>query len=376
MSWLGVTGSAAYDVVACPARVALSRCVVAGSEYAKRGNELHDFAYRVTTEPDRREEWLAMVKEEYRHTARGMNLVAALDGIRVLGCEIAFVLNVQKRTCRMIGENIGRAYAETLAKNGEEPLGKYDIPFTVDVLGESEVLDCPVELDYKSGQSIGEVEAHGQRRISAAGLMFYYGSDVAISRVAYIKENGEIVPDGHEFSVLDAWDTCETMVKAIDAAEAAKIAVEKDPKVRLTVYPNREAQCKYCAAFDACPYWTNLIKGALGKGIDDTVAPGEEGKLMEQLKDLEKVLGETLDRLREKAARTPLVIDDEWEYSVKSQEGRSSFDQAAARGVIISLMNASGASQEEIDAKLARLVKKGPSFDVFRKRKRITKQAS
>lgn len=369
MSWLAITGSAAYDVAACPPRAAFPTCREPAGERADRGNELHAFARNVTVDPDNRESHLAQVSEQWRHTAAGMNLDAALDGLSVEGCEIAFALDVKERTCRLIGENIDRKYQEHLAASGQPPLSKYEIPFTVDVVGTSDALGCPVELDYKSGQSIGDVEEHGQRRISAAGLMLYHGADTAISRVAYIWDDGTIKHDGHEFSILDAWETCDFMVSAIDAVVEARAVVDSGRTP--DVYPDRDKQCKYCSAFNACPYWNNLIRSAAGKGIDDTITPGEEGVVYDRLKDLEKVLSSTLDKLREKALKEPLPVDDKYEFRAQDKKGRSYFDASAARGLITTLLQRLGEDDESIGAELAKLTKMGASSPEVRKRKRV-----
>lgn len=364
--WSGTTGSNAFDLAACPPRGALSKCIEKAGERADRGTELHLFAQRLATDPGNRKAHEEAVSEQYRHTARGMNVDEALDGIKVLGCEVSFVLNVKDQTCRKIGENINRRYGE------HTTLTKYDIPFTVDVLGWSEALNCPVEIDYKSGQSIGEVELHGQRRLSAAGLMMHFGADTTVSRVAYIWDNGTIKPDGHEFTVLDAWATCETLVEALDAWKAALELVESGGTP--TVFPDREKQCKYCSSFNACPYWNNLLKGALDGvtrlGDLSDLSPTEKGRAYDYVKDVLKVASAADERLWEHASKEPIPIDDKWEYRLQTKKGRSYFDAAEARGVIVTLLGLLGKSEEEIAETLAKLNKQGKEIEEVKKRKR------
>lgn len=371
--WLGITGSAAYDVVACPPRVALPRCKEAAGERAERGNELHLFCQRVSEDPTNRPKWEELVSEEYRHTAKGINLDAALEGIEVLGCEVAFVLNVKDRTCRMIGRNIDRQY-EKYAE-----LGKYDIPFTVDVLGRSTDLGTPVELDYKSGQSIGEVEEHGQRKISSTGLMLHYGTDEAISRVAYIWESGEIKHDGHEFSVLDADEVCETMVAAIDAA--CRVIEQLKNRETPTVFPDRDKQCKYCDAFHYCPYWNNLAHSATNgapegwpslEQIEKGLSAEELGRTFNRVKDVLKVLLELEDKLKERVKKgEDLPIDAKWEFRGEERNGKEYFDASAARGLLVTLLGRSGLSDEEITAEMAKLTKTGKPYIEVKRRKRL-----
>jgi hypothetical protein len=329
-AWMGITGSSAYDVAACPARAALPGWKTSGRA-ADRGTALHDFARKVSMWP---------------HTAAGMNLDLALDGITVKGREMAYALNVDTRTCRFIGENIDRKYEEHLALCGEPPLSKYEIPFSIDI--EFEVGDVPGELDYKSGQSVGDVEEHGQRRVCAAGLMLYYEASSCISRVAYIWDNGEIKHDGHEFTMMDAWETCDFLKEAIDRVEAvrAQVANGEVPKVS----PDRDRQCKYCPAITSCPYWTNLLRATLGEKtpsieeIDKTKA----GVVLDQVKDKLKILGELEEALKALAEKEPLPVSDEHEFRYESKAGRSYIDNDAMRGELVMALSRLGASEEEI----------------------------
>jgi hypothetical protein len=366
--WTGITGSAAYDVAACLPRAALPGWRTSSSA-AARGNALHEYCRRLSGKPSGREQFLAEVPEKWRHTASGINLDEALDGIKVKATEVAYALNVKERTCRFIGVNIDRKYDEHLAACQEPPLSKYEIPFTIDV--EGEIGDVPVELDYKSGQSIGDVEEHGQRRVSAAGLMLFYDTTSCISRVAYIWDTGDIKHDGHEFTIFDAWETCDYLTAAIDALDPvrAQVANGEIPKVT----PDRDKQCKYCGAFNICPYWTSLLRAALSETSPsiEEVRSEDAGRVLDQVKDKLKVLGELEDALKERAIRSPLIVDDMYEFTAGSRSGRSYFDAASARGMLAVALQKTGLSEEEVSAKIASLTKKGADSVVVSKKKRL-----
>ncbi len=366
----GISASSAGAVIACPARLALPQSIETAGAAADRGNALHEYARVCATHPERKAEALAAVPEEYRDTARGMNIDGALDGLRVIGCERSYILNVTDRTVRYVGENIERKYNETLEARGEEGLRRYDVPFTVDV--EAFFGDVPVELDYKSGQSIGDPSENWQRRICAIGLMLYHGTATAISRVAYIRDNGDIEPDGCEFSMLDVEDYCDTLVRAIHTVEADREHVANG--VVPTVYPDRDAQCRYCNAFTCCPYWTNLTKAAMGRmnGLGDvsTLTSLEMGTAMDFIDDVLKVAKVMKDQLREHALKQPLPVGDTYEYKVGYKRGASYFDAAAARGKIAALMSKAGATEEEVSKAIADLTHPGGEVQEVRKRKR------
>lgn len=368
-----ISGSSAYDALACPARVVLPGAFPPPSEFAERGEALHLFAQRMTDDPSRREQYLdAIANPEWRETARKMNVADALDGITIVGTEVAFALNVMSKTCRMIGSDIDRDYDGALERAGEPPLTVYEIPFTVDVLGE--INDVPVELDYKTGMSIGEVEEHGQRRISATGLMLYYGSDSAISRVAYVREDGSIDHDGFEFSAIEADGICEELKAGIDKILATKL--DFDNRKQLTVYPDRNKQCKYCPAFDSCPYWNNLVTAAVGEVKRGTITADIQevdketaGRALESVKDVIKVFEEILEKLKVRVdLEGPLPLPNGKEYYMREMEGKKYFDSAAARGKLYSTLLQTGLPPEECDKELDKLMKQGKKYKQLMKR--------
>ncbi len=333
---------------------------------AERGNIIHTFCRNTTVNPDTREASLTSITDEkIQATCEKINLAAALDGLEVVACERAYVLNVKDRTVRVAGDNINRRYNEALLSQGLEPLGKYDVPATIDVVAMAD--GVPVELDYKSGQSIGPIKEHWQRKICATALMIHYDSATAISRVAYIGEDGGIRPDGDEFSCLDIDDICDEVVRAIDAVAAAKVVFDSGKMP--TVYPSEKA-CQWCDAKTSCPYWTNFAKGMLGelKAVEGgpdlrSLSPEEMGKVWDLMKKSQAILKNIEEAGKLMATEeTPLVIDDDWEVRPVWNSGRAYFNDAAARGEITKLMLAAGLDQSKIDAKLKSLTGKGKDF--------------
>lgn len=368
-AWSGLSASAAGATIECPTRLAFPGAHTKG-EAADRGNELHAFARVVTINPGAREVALAKVPEKWRHTAAGMNLDAALDGLRVTGCERAYAVDVKKRTTRYIGDNIGRDYNGELKRKGLPLLSRYEIPFTIDV--EAFVDDVPVELDYKSGQSIGDPSEHWQRRVCASGLIYYYDSASAISRVAYIWDSGDIKHDGCEFSILDAEEYCETLVTAIDMVWKYREMIAAG--IMPPVFPSDSA-CQYCSAKWKCPAIVEQARIVLGKvksvveGPDLTALTQEElGEAWRIAKEAEKLIEPLFEGLKKIAAVAPLLIDEKFEVRPVTKS-RSFFDNDGARGLIVKLMSQAGKSDEEIAVELAKLQGKR-EYDEYRKVKR------
>lgn len=371
--YTGISASGVGPVIGCPPRLALPQSRTTG-DAAIRGNIIHNFCRLIGYNPENRKAALEEITDDkIRHTCEGIDLVECFAGLDVVAFERAYILNVKTRTVRVAGDNLERKYNEALVSKGMEPLGKYDVPATIDVVAMAG--DTPTELDYKTGMSIGDPEVHWQRRICAVALMIHYGTATALSKVAYVKEDGQIILDGCEFSCMDIDDFCDEVVDAIDKVVAAKEMLAN--RVMPTVNPSDD-NCKYCSALTSCPYYTNLAKAMIGdleaveKGPDlRTLSPEQLGQLWAKMKKYQTILDNIEVVGKIVAPTTPLIIDDEWEVKPVWQEGRSFFNDSAARGEIVKLMSAMGSTEDEINAKLKSLVGKGKSFAKFPKTRRV-----
>lgn len=370
--YTGASASGVGPMIGCPPRMALPQSRTTG-EYAVRGNIIHNFCRLIGFNPDSRTAALVEIADEkIRRTCEGIDLTMAFAGLTAVAFERAYILNVKDRTVRIAGDNIERHYNRALVSQGMAPLGKYDVPATIDFVAMHG--EIPTELDYKSGLSIGDPEVHWQRRICAVALMIHYGTPTALSKVAYVKEDGEIVLDGCEFSCMDIDDFCDEVVAAIDKVVEAKAMLARG--VMPTVYPSDD-NCKYCNALTSCPYYTNLAKSMLGtlKAVESgpdlrTLTSEEMGKLWVFMKDAERIL-KNIDTVGKLMAETsPLIIDEEWEVKPSWQAGRSYFDDSKARGEIAKLMYAMGSTEEQVTAKIKSLSGTGKSFAKFPKTRR------
>ncbi len=374
MTWGGWSASNIGRLIGCPTSFALPQARETG-DHAERGNILHEFARTVKKNPEARAQALLDIADEkIRKTAEGMDIELALDGITVTGLERAYVLNVKDRTVRVVGDNIGRKYNEVLIANGQAPLGKYDVPCTMDVVGF--VGDnVPCEVDYKSGRSVGPVKDHFQTRVCATVLLILHDAPTAIGRIGYIWETGEIKPDGEEFSSLDVDDFCDEIVEAIHKVDKAKeiLAQRFMPNVTAS-----DDNCKYCPAMTSCPHHMNFVRSLLGQIMNIEQGPELNALSLDQLgkayafaKDASKYL-ERIEKAGKLVGQDqPLPVDDKYEYRYRYDAGKSFFDAAKARGEIVKLMGKAGASEEDIKAKLESLNGKSGETPVFAKQKRI-----
>jgi len=257
-----------------------------------------------------------------------------------VGTEMAFALNVQDRTARLLGKDLDRDYGQ---------LEPHEVPLTIDVVAKLED-STPVEIDWKSGRSIGELDAHWQRRLSAAALMFYFDSVSAVSRVGYIREDGRVDPDHTEFNYIDACNFCDTVLEAMKRVEEAKklIADRRLP----TVHPS-ESNCNYCPAATYCPYQTETIRASVGQvawlenGVE-LLDPSQRGQAWTIAKRMAKVSEDVIAKLKKMADLEPIALED-GKVVAPGEIEKSGFDAGAARGLLLRL----GATEDQM-AKLYR----------------------
>ncbi len=373
--YFGASASSIGPMIGCPTRMALPQANSTG-EYAIRGNIIHSYCRLIGLNPANRDSALAEIQDpKIRATCEGIDLTEVFYGTEKVAFERAYILNVKDRTVRLAGDNIERQYNKSLLALGLAPLGLYDVPCTIDYVGMEN--GVPIETDYKSGQSIGDPEVHWQRRICAVALMIHYGTATAKSRVAYIKEDSQVLLDGCEFSCLDIDDFCDQVVEAIDKVVSAKAMLTA--RTMPPVSPSDE-NCKYCPAFTSCPAQINLAKAmggdleAIENGPDlRTLTSEQMGLLWEKRKNYQRILDnlETVGKLM--AQVSPLPVDDKFEIRPEWQNGRMSFDDASARGMIAVLLAEKGLDETEITAKIKSLTKKGKDFLKYSKLKKSSK---
>lgn len=336
-----LSASNADRVVACPASDALPQ-IRETNEAAQRGNAIHEFLQAVCMHPDKRAEHLAKVPDEHRPICETLDVAEAVRGLSIVGVEMAYALDVKAHTVRFVGSNIGRNYG---------PLGPYEIPCTLDV--EATRDGEPVELDWKTGQDMGDVENLWQRRICATVLLFKYDAVQAHSRNVYVRD-GYTYPSDYTFSITEALGYCDELATAIRRRNAAASLVEQGRVP--DVYPNTEKQCRYCPARDTCPATTALIRSfaqtlaPTGLADADTVlarldvmSEEEQGHALGIVKEVVRLGELAKKRLTERAKVTALPAGDGYEWR-GVEKVREYFDADAARGLLIRL----GAGPEQL----------------------------
>lgn len=337
-----LTASNADRVVACPASEVLPHIKPPPGLPAAKGNSLHGYFQRMSMGMDV-STYLQDMEPEWRQIAINTDIRIALMDLQVIGVEMAYILDVEKRTVTFLGSDIGREYEKYLGRK----LTKYEIPYTGDV--EAVCDGVPVELDWKTGQHLGEIEERWQRRIGAIVMALKYDAMEAQSRVVYVDAKGAITPEEHTFSYKELMSFCDTLKATKDAEEDARIMLSQG--MMPTVFPDSERQCRYCPARDYCPSTTALVRQFTNEPLTPVqvveklraLSPREQGGVMLKVKAAKRIIEAAEEFLKERAKDTPLPADDGYIYDVL-EKAHSYFDAEAAREKLIEL----GISDEEL----------------------------
>lgn len=332
-----LSASNADRVVACPASDVLPQ-IREENEAAEKGTIIHEFLQGLTMFPGEREQLLARVPDAHREYCRRLDITPVLNGLTVVGVEMAYALNVASQTVRFIGSNIGRNYGR---------LDRYEVPCTLDV--EAIRTDgTPVELDWKTGRFMDEIENRWQRRICATAMILKHGTSEAGSANVYTRDDGGLYPDRCDFSIVDALGFCAELKSAIDRRDYAAevITAGRVPDV----YPNTEKQCKYCPARDACPATTALVRSFTRElattdmlAAIEVATPEEQGFALGRVKQFASLAEVIEKRLKAIAKERALPAGDGYEWRA-CEKSREYFDADAARGLLVSL----GATPEQV----------------------------
>ena len=331
-----VSASSVERAIACPASVFLPSADES-TVYAERGNDVDGYVRRVLTGVPRDTALAAVKVAETRATCERIDFRKLGGDLTDVRCQVAYVVDVRARTARVLGEDIGRAYAG---------LGPWDVPGTLDIEG-MRPDSAPVVLDVKSGyHEVSPAEENGQLRTYAAARMLTTGASEVEKRVAYVRASGKVWLDVHTDTSLEIdgfLDEVEDGLARIDR-ERAQYAVGGTTDV----HPG--PHCRFCPAMHACPAKHALAKTMVG-GLTDVAARvasltlPEAGKAW-RLTDEAGALVDTIrGALKLRAAAEPLPLGDDKVVRAIQFE-RESFDRGAALGLLKTL----GATEEQIAA--------------------------
>jgi hypothetical protein len=220
-----------------------------------------------------------------------------LEGATEVDVEVAFALDVETRTVRLLGRRLNREYGK---------LAPAEIALTLDV-----IITRPGEVlvvDWKSRKRVATAKKNWQLRAQAVAVMAYLGLPVVMGAIAYL-DDGEV--DAHMFDAFDSaafWEDMSRMLNKIGAARAL-VATGGIPAVHTGSW------CEYCPALSYCPAQTSLARSMLGElhSIEQTIAfmSAEQcGKAWELLGQIQAIAERVDASLRLRARQEPLPLAD------------------------------------------------------------------
>lgn len=342
------SASATDRTLACPAWLALPKVERPAAAVADRGHQAHGFIRNVL-EGMAPAAALERVAQEHRRLCVLLDWRALGGDLVEIECESAYVIDVRARTARLLGFNVGRAYAK--AAGGK--LGPWEVPGSLDIAGRHrERPRTFVVIDTKTGfKDVTPAERNGQGLFFAAAILLSRDDvDEVEFRIARVKTTGDVWDrDRFTFTRLDVDLFLDELEAAIvRSRDARKLVVAGGtPDVAEGTW------CDYCPAADHCPAKTRLVRAMLPELADIEARVGamtieQIGAAWEIAHDRVKpLLKRVEDALKERIHREGRVPLPDGQHDAKSiRYPQDRFSEKAA----IALLEKLGATQAQIDA--------------------------
>lgn len=274
------TGSGLERGIHCAASCALNQAPVTG-EAAIKGTENHDNVKNGLRAMD-----LSVLPEDLRKE---------LDGATAIDLEVAFALDVEAETARLIGRDVDRNYGE---------LGPNEIALTLDAIVYR--TNGVTVLDWKSRKRVTPAARNWQIKSGCVAVMKTSNLPEVRGGLGYLDDGESDITTFDAFDIPVFFAEMRAMLNRIGAARAL-VATGGTPDVHAGPW------CDYCPAMAYCPAQTRLAKTMLGEleTVEQKVAfmtPEDAGRAWSLLKQIQGLADrvETSLKLRAKQEVVPL----------------------------------------------------------------------
>jgi len=292
------TGSSLERAVHCPASHALPR-IAETTGATERGNANHEAIEKGIARGD-----LSELPEAVRTV-----LTAATD----VDVEIAFAIDVQKESVRLLGRRIGRAYGE---------LAPTEIALTIDA-----VVDRPDGVwvvDWKSRKRVTPAAKNLQLRAGAIAVMVWRKLTRTTTAIGYL-DDGEV--DAAPVDLFDSAVFFADMRSALERVRKAEALVDKGEAPPVHSGP----WCEYCPSVAHCPAKTRLALAMLGElaGIDQQIREltlEQCGEAWEKLRQIQTLAEKVEDAIKERARMEFIPLRNGKMLAAVECKGRVSID--------------------------------------------------
>jgi hypothetical protein len=325
-------------------------------EHTIHGTDGHDLLAGVI---NRRPGAAAKLAKQYPDL--GFRLEEYIGNVSGAAAEEAYVIDLERRTSRYLGKEIGRKYEEKLGR----ALAPCEIGTSLDFHATRKGMH--IIRDWKFGrysswwqlfvQSMAVLwspTANGATEVDAGFIhILTAGEDGEEETVTY--------EDQATVYLMDLDDRAQEIVTAIKRAQAME--GQADP-------PTREGKwCEYCAAYPHCPAKWKMVRyiGSIEpnslEGMVNTLTPEQCGAAYKKLGEIEKNI---IERYK-KVLRHRMKVEGGFPLAsgkvlkVIQMPGRDSLDRPA----LMALLREKGATTAEISA----CFKTGAPFDMVKEKK-------
>lgn len=268
------TGSAIERSMRCPASCVLGSAAYSGAA-AEYGTENHEKIQQ---------------GDASKPVVRDL-----LEGATDVRYEVAYALNVETRTVREIGQNVGRNYG---------PLADTEIALTVDAeFRKDGVWHVP---DWKSRERVTQARNNWQVRAAVLAVAGRHNADYVVGGIAYLDDSELDVFPFDAFHLVAFWDELRYLLVRIRKAEEMQANGE-------TLSVSAGSWCKYCPALPYCPAHTKLAKSLLGEldSVDAAIATltAEQcGRAWDLLKRYDVIADRVKESIRSRARHEPVPL--------------------------------------------------------------------
>ncbi len=245
-------------------------------------------------------------------------VAAAYQNAENVRHEVAYALDLETRSVRELGVNVGRNYGK---------LGPTEVALTID-------MECQKDgmwwvFDWKSRERVTAAHANWQVRAGVMAVMGRHRASSAIGALGYLDDSELDAAPFDVFHTVGFWSDLAHMARRVREAQAAFARGE-------TLDVAAGAWCKYCPALPHCPAHTRLAAALLGEleQVDTQIAAltvEQCGRAWELLKRYDVIADRVKESIKARARQEFIPLSNNRRLALVEMSGRQSVDTDAVK---------------------------------------------
>lgn len=240
----------------------------------------------------------------------------AMAGAVAVDVEVAYAIDVEKETARVIGRRMGRNYG---------PLSPSEIALTVDAVIDGEGVTV---WDWKSRKRVTPAKHNLQVRAGCVAVMKTRGLSEVGGAIGYLADGEDDAAWFDSFDAATFFADMRSMLNRIGAARAL-VATGGVPEVASGPW------CDYCPSMAYCPAKTRLAMSILGeldtvRGQIAFMSVEQVSKAYDKAKEIETLLETVMQSIRDRISQEYIPRPNGKRLALVECE-RKGFDTSAAK---------------------------------------------